>query len=83
MALLQSCPRNRDMPWSKLILNDLGVLYASLPRVFCNMPPPHVDAAPFWQLIQRYPQEWRDIVNQYFTSHDDAKQPIMEGPAPQ
>eukprot|EP00973_Karenia_brevis_P068842 9570442-Karenia_brevis.AAC.1 len=78
MALLQSRPRNFAMPWSKLIMNDLGVLYACLPRVFSALPPPHVDAEPFWQLVRDYPHEWCEIVNQYFTSHDDAKQPLLE-----
>eukprot|EP00973_Karenia_brevis_P056167 7811244-Karenia_brevis.AAC.1 len=51
MALLQTkLSDGRRMPWSNLILTDLGVLKAALPRIFCELPAPHVDAEPFWEL---------------------------------
>eukprot|EP00973_Karenia_brevis_P055194 7674773-Karenia_brevis.AAC.1 len=77
MALLQSRGRQQQlMPWVKLVRADLSVLYAVLPKILGDLPPPEVDAEPFWELMRDFPCQWREIVNQYFTPYDDATQPL-------
>ena len=59
------------MPWTMLLLEDLSILRSALPRVFGSLPPPAVDAGPYWEIASKFPQEWCQIVNEYFTSQDD------------
>ena len=80
MALLQAPGQEQQrMPWSRLIISDLSVLYATLPRILGGLPPPEVDPEPFWQLVRDFPHQWRDIVSEYFTPHDDAMEPLVAG----
>ena len=71
-ALLQAADgRGRRMPWIVLILDDLSVLRDALPRILCSLPPPAVDAAPYWEIASKFPKEWAEIVASYSTSYDD------------
>ena len=53
-----------------------------MPRILGDLPQPHVDPEPYWQLVCDYPFQWREIVNSYFTSYDDAEQ-LLDGVADQ
>ena len=71
-ALLQADDgRGNRMPWAMLLLEDLSMLRSALPRVFGSLPHPAVDASPYWEIASKFPQEWCQIVNEYFTSQDD------------
>eukprot|EP00973_Karenia_brevis_P006048 822141-Karenia_brevis.AAC.1 len=77
MALLQAQGRlQQAMPWSKLVITDFNVLRSFLPRILGGLPPPEVTAEPYWELLRDFPNEWREIVDQYFTPYDDAAEPI-------
>ena len=58
-------------PWIRLIADDLAVLFRYLPRVFGSLPPPWIDAAPYWRLAGTFPNEWFSIVALYHTPFDD------------
>ena len=78
MALLQTQgSHQQQMPWSRLVISDLSVLYIALPRILSSLPPPEAGADPFWQLARDFPCQWHEIVNEYFTVHDDAMQPRL------
>ena len=78
-ALLQADDgKGNQMPWVSLVLEDLAVIRSALPRVLGSLPPPSVDASQYWEIARSFPQEWGEIVAQYFTSCDDpgrSKQP--------
>ena len=60
------------MPWMRLVSTDLAILHKALPRIFANLHPPGVDVTPYWDIVNNYPTEWREIVSEYFDSNDDA-----------
>ena len=66
-ALLQAknC-LGKALPWVELIVSDLKVLMNTLPNIFSTTPPPDVDPQPIWDLVCKFPREWREIVDLYY-----------------
>ena len=44
---------------------------AALGQQLADLPEPSHDLNAYWQIAKCYPVEWRQIVNKYFTYHDD------------
>ena len=57
--------------WIELVMTGLQVLQRSLPEKLPEMPPPRVNLKTWWSLICDFPNEWKDLVQLYFTTSED------------
>ena len=62
------------LPWCRLVLNDLQVLYASLPSKLAALGDPSVYPDVWMSFLFDYQREWRDILDCYHTCLDDVDQ---------
>ena len=82
-ALLQATDgKGSRMPWVALLLDDLSVIRNALPRILGSLPPPLVDATQYWNIASEFPQEWAEIVSNYFTCSDDPGRSRLPSLAP-
>ena len=61
----------KNLPWSRLVCDDLRVLRNALPRNLETMGDPSTHPNEWFDLMCNFSNEWRDIVDCYHTSYDD------------
>ena len=70
--LLQAKGQNGScMPYVELVLNDLDVLRASVAPRLDSLGDPRVNHSDWSNLMYKFPNEWKNIVNLYTCLNDD------------
>ena len=69
----QTGHKGEDLPWVKMIKQDLTIFKSATGGKLDELPDAVQDSTPYWNLAQNHPVQWETLVNEYFTTKEDAE----------